>query len=124
TFASHERRHAVELPVKVEKLARRQPVVKAKVLGQEPYPRAGLGVGVRTPQEDRVASGRLDKAEHHLDHGRLASAIRTEEAHDVSLSRGEVETLDRDAGSVDLAQPTQLERWRWQIRTVRSHPRP
>ena len=61
-----------------------QPLVEAEVLGQVADPPPAPRSPGRLTEDARLAGGRADQAEQDLDRGRLAGAVRAEEAEDLA----------------------------------------
>ena len=90
-----------------EVVARRQPVVKADLVGQVADPALDLErIAQRVEAGDLGApAGRLGQAEQHQDRRRLARAVGPEDADDLAGADLEIDMVDREVGAVALGQP-------------------
>ncbi len=82
-----------------EKFRGGQPVVEAKIFGEEADFTADFDIGVRAAQDLRLTAGGLDEAEKHFDGGTFAGAVGAEETEDFAATNLERKTANRDLGS-------------------------
>jgi hypothetical protein len=72
----------------------------------DPGQDAGAGLRDRLAEQLDLAARRRDQAEQHADGGRLAAAVRPEEAHDAAARHEQLEVVDRDLPAAEaLGQP-------------------
>ena len=70
-------------------------------------------------EQPRLAAVGVDETDEHPQRRRLAGAVRTEQAADLTGADGEVEVVDREHGAVPLGEVADLDRrgdassWRW-----------
>ena len=89
-----------------EIVERREPVIKADLIGQIADPALHLErIAQRIKAGDLGASlGRLSEAEQHQDRCRLARAVGAENADDLAGADFEIDVVDRDIRAVALGQ--------------------
>ncbi len=105
--------HAVEPPEVPQHLARRQTLVQLGVAREEPE--APLGVErpvVKVDAADRDASGvGRQNARQHAQRGRLARAVRAEQAHDFARRDRQTDTVHGGDRAEALDQAFRHHRW-------------
>ena len=93
-------RHAIEPGLEGQHLARREEGVEIELLGHDADRGARLAriaVDVDVPDADR-ARGLVDQARHDVDQGRLASAVRAEQAEQRAARDVEIDPVERGLG--------------------------
>jgi len=101
--------YAGQPPVQVEQLGARQPVMKAKILGQVTDSPPGFGIADGLAEQARLAAARRNQAQQDLDRRRLAGAVGAQKAEDFTRLDDQVQPVQRDLAAVLLAESDRLD---------------
>jgi len=97
-------RQAAKPPVQCEKFGGGQPVVKAKIFGEEADLAPHFDVMERAAKNLRVTARGFDETKEHFDGSAFTSPVGPEESEDFASTHLEREAADRDLGAELLAQ--------------------
>jgi len=76
-----------------------QPVVEAKIFGEEADLATDFDVGVRMAEDLCLAAGGLDEAEKHFDGGAFAGAVGAEKTKNLAATYLKRKAANRDLGA-------------------------
>ncbi len=99
----------VQSSVEPQQLAAGQAVVKPEMFREEADARPRGAVADRRAQHGAASSGRRHERQEHLERRRLARAVGTEEAEDLTPVHRERQPLDRDLRAESLLQAARFD---------------
>ena len=110
--ADGRRRDSGEFGVEGEHLAGVEPRLVAEELGQVADPCPGRAIAERGAEHASGPRGRPGEPEQELDRGRLARAVRSEEADQLAATDAQVEPVERGRPAERLDDAVELDRGR------------